>query len=143
MIVLQEDTDKSFIKKHQLVVKQQTTQWANSEGGITGALIDMNPYFPEEYGFEPTKSTLEENKKPTVKSGKSGSGLPVSHLSRPPPRKSQGSKAGAEASDRSGKSNVENGESSGQGTMSAETRVALPGALKEIFARHHVCRYNA
>lgn len=134
-----EDTDKSFIKKHQVVVKQQTTQWANSEAGITGALIDMNPYFPKEYGFEPTEPTLEENKKPNIKSGKFGSGSPASHLSRPPSGRPQGSKVGAAAGDGSGKSNVENGESSEQGTMSAETLAALPGALKEIFARHHVC----
>jgi hypothetical protein len=142
LIIFQEDTDKSFIKKHQVVVKQQTTQWANSEAGITGALIDMNPYFPKEYGFEPTEPTLEENKKPNIKSGKFGSGSPASHLSRPPSGRPLGSKVGAAAGDGSGKSNVENGESSEQGTMSAETLAALPGALKEIFARHHVCRYS-
>jgi hypothetical protein len=60
VITLQEDTNKTFIKKHQLVVKQQTTQWANSKAGLTSALIDMNPYFPNEYGFEPTKPTSEE-----------------------------------------------------------------------------------
>ena len=125
------------------MVKQQSTQWASSEAGITGALIDANPYFPEEYGFEPTEPTPEEKKKSIVKSGKPGSGSPASHLSRPPSGKSLGSKAGAEAGDGSGKSSVENGESSGPGTMSAETRAALPGALKEIFARHHVCRYYA
>ena len=102
----------------------------------------MNPYFPKEYGFEPTEPTLEENKKPNIKSGKFGSGSPASHLSRPPFGRPQGSKVGAAAGDGSGKSNVENGESSEQGTMSAETLAALPGALKEIFARHHVCRYS-
>ncbi|KAG0614812.1 hypothetical protein M758_6G205100 [Ceratodon purpureus] len=128
-----EDTDKSFMKKHQPVVKQQATQWAESEAGITGALIDMNPYFPGEYGTEPTP---EEKKKPVSKSGKPGSG---SSASRPPSGKPLGSKSGTEAGDGGGKSNVENGESSEQGTMSTETRAALPGALKEIFARHHVC----
>ena len=136
MIILQEDTDKSFMKKHQPVVKQQATQWAESEAGITGALIDMNPYFPGEYGTEPTP---EEKKKPVSKSGKPGSG---SSASRPPSGKPLGSKSGTEAGDGGGKSNVENGESSEQGTMSTETRAALPGALKEIFARHHVCRYS-
>lgn len=137
---MQEDTDKSFIKKHQAVVKQQTSNWASSEGPIKGALIDKNPYFPEAYGSEPTQ-TPEEKKKPSAKSGKQGSGSSASHLSKSPSGKSQGSKAGAgsEAGDASG---VDNGDASGLGTMSAETRMALPGALKEIFARHHVCRYN-
>lgn len=137
MIVLQEDTDKSFIKKHQAVVKQQTAQWASSEVPITGALTDLNPYFPEAYGFEATQ-TPEEKKKPMAKSGKPGSGASASPFSKSPSGKPQGSKAGVggEAGD-----SVDNGDSSGQGTMSAETRMALPGALKEIFARHHVCRY--
>lgn len=144
MIDVQEDTDKSFIKKHQAVVKEQTAQWANSEAPITGALIDMNPYFPEAYGSEPSK-TPEEKKKPSAKpSGKHGSGSSASHLSKSPSGgKSQASRAaaGGEAGDGSGKSNADNDESSVQGTMSAETRIALPGALKEIFAKHHVCRY--
>uniref|UniRef100_A0A7I4FJY4 DNA-directed RNA polymerase III subunit RPC5 n=1 Tax=Physcomitrium patens TaxID=3218 RepID=A0A7I4FJY4_PHYPA len=124
----QEDTDKSFIKKHQSVVKEQTAQWVNSEPGIVGALVEMNPSFPEVHGFEPSE-TFEGN-----------SSL-VSHSPKPPSGKIQGNKAGplgeaGPSGDGHDKSNVENG---AQGTMSDETRMALPGALKEIFAKHHVC----
>lgn len=140
VLSVQEDTDKSFIKKHQSVVKEQTAQWVNSEPGIVGALVEMNPSFPEVHGFEPSE-TFEGNKKLNTKSGKQGNSSLVSHSPKPPSGKIQGNKAGplgeaGPSGDGHDKSNVENG---AQGTMSDETRMALPGALKEIFAKHHVC----
>lgn len=130
MTPLQEDTDKSFIKKHQEVFKQQTTQWASSEAPIKGALLDLNPYFPEEYGVEPAQAAGDKKKAVA----RTGAGKPSA--SKPPTGKPQGSKAGSAGE----ASNGDNGDASILGTMSMETRMALPGALKDIFARHHVCR---
>lgn len=69
VLFVQEDIDKLFIKKYQLVVKEQIVQWVNLELGIVGVLVEMNLLFLEVYGFE-FLEIFEGNKKFNIKSGK-------------------------------------------------------------------------
>lgn len=103
-------------------------------------LLELNPDFNNPDGDEPMEIVVEE-KRPNKKGDKQAQNAPAPTGTRPPSGRPQGSKALAATAGGDRKSGMENGESSGRVTMSEATRGALPGALREIFSKHHVCRY--
>lgn len=136
-----QEHDRSFIKKHQAVVKSQAQQWAEIEEDIMEELLELNPDFNNPDGDEPMEIVVEE-KRPNKKGDKQAQNAPAPTGTRPPSGRPQGSKALAATAGGDRKSGMENGESSGRVTMSEATRGALPFALREIFLKHHVCRYD-
>lgn len=136
-----QEHDRSFIKKHQAVVKSQAQQWAEIEECIMEELLELNPSFNNPDGDEPME-TVDEEKRPNKKGDKQAQNAPAPTGTRPPSGRPQGSKVLVATASGDRKSGMENGETSGRVTMSEATRGALPGALKEIFLKHHVCRYN-
>lgn len=148
VLTFQESTDRSFIKKHQAVVKDQANQWAGSEPGIQKQLSQLNPSHVDTEGAEPM-DLVEQETRPTSKDQRklkekrknapasSGGGL---SSGKPKEIKALVVGDGGQGSKKNG---IEAADISDQVTMSIATESALPGALREIFLKHHVCRYNS
>ncbi|KAI5076306.1 hypothetical protein GOP47_0008371 [Adiantum capillus-veneris] len=111
----QESTDRSFLKRHQIVAKEQMQRWAENDEQIKLAALGLK--------IGPSSG--------------SNSVLPVADLPSQQQVLAHGKVATAVGS--SGGRSKAPGGFSGEWTMSAETRAALPAALREIFAKHNVC----
>ncbi|KAH7420883.1 hypothetical protein KP509_13G028000 [Ceratopteris richardii] len=110
----QESTDRSFMKRHQVVVKEQMQKWAESEEPIRLAALGL-----------------------CIGQPSSNTSISADSLQKASGALSQGHAASV-ISGNTGR-NKASGAFSGEWTMSQETRTALPGALREIFAKHNVC----
>lgn len=110
----QESTDRSFLKRHQAVGKGQMQRWTENEEQIKLAALALR------IGPSNSKSSSLEHQTHDQRIFSNDKAVGGS-LSR-----SKASTGGA---------------FSGEWTMSEETRAALPGALREIFAKHNICRY--
>eukprot|EP00250_Pteridium_aquilinum_P012057 c20483_g1_i1 orf=65-2383(+) len=113
----QESTDRSFLKRHQAVGKEQMQRWTENEEQIKLAALGLrigNSVSRQHQTSDPSHQQIFSGDKAANALGGS--------LGR--------SKASA------------GGAFSGEWTMSEETRASLPGALREIFARHNVCSFQ-
>eukprot|EP01018_Ginkgo_biloba_P006541 Gb_35421 [translate_table: standard] len=126
----QETTDRSFIKSHHTFVKDQMQRWAEHEEGIRAEALSLKVGSKD--NLESTEISLQHSSKDVTAS--------VKGLMKPSMNgTAQGTKSVQV---------VDGSQSAGRGTanadfpgstMSPETRAALPGSLRELFSKHHVC----
>ncbi|KAH9305597.1 hypothetical protein KI387_010001, partial [Taxus chinensis] len=126
-----ESTDRSFIKSHQNIVKEQNQKWSENEDGIRNAALDVA--LGNKDKLKSAEISLQNSNK-----GSSGSIGPMkSNMNGAV----QGTKsAKAVDSVQVGGRGAGNGDISVR-TMPEETRAALPGALREILA-NRVCNLS-
>lgn len=108
-----ESTDTSFLKRHHAIAKEQMQRWVENEEQIKQAALGLRMG-----GSSSKSSSLSQHASGMLQSGDKIVNAIQSGLGR-----------------------NKTSSFSGEWTMSEETRAALPGALREIFARHNVCRY--
>lgn len=127
----QESTDRSFIKRHHAVVKEQLQKWTENEDKIKDAALSLRIGIVASSSSSASVHRNQSTSAPIHKDlrAKSSSHKAVS-----------GGKSTNIAEIRHGKiKNAEHEAFSGEWTMSEETRAALPIALREIFMKHNVC----
>ncbi|KAJ7529635.1 hypothetical protein O6H91_15G059500 [Diphasiastrum complanatum] len=118
-----EATDRSFVKRHQIVAKEQAQRWVQAEPSIRKAALDLQigKMGDGKIGPSHLDSQVQAN-----------SGMTTGKMSVSAPLAAKGHDSVLSRA-------LEGGEYSGRTTMSEQTRAALPGALHEIFIKHSVC----
>jgi hypothetical protein len=132
----QENTDRSFIKRHQPVVKEQAQRWADIEVPLQEAVK----------GLELTGAKVSGTSKIDLTATKEEPGMKkkiLATVGRPPlaPEVSKGMHSNMVVDSRGG---AEQGSTAktlaGHNTLSEATLAALPRALNKMFAKHSVYR---
>ncbi|KAG6549694.1 hypothetical protein Mapa_008674 [Marchantia paleacea] len=131
----QESTDRSFIKRHQTVVKEQAQRWAEVENHLRETVMSLELTSSRAAG----KTTVDLSAVREVAVAKTK--LHIGGLTKPfpAPEKTKGVHFNL-SGDGSGVSKQIPGETAGHTSLSEATLAALPGALLKIFAKHSVCR---
>ncbi|KAL3700178.1 hypothetical protein R1sor_018200 [Riccia sorocarpa] len=131
----QESTDRSFIKRHQTVVKEQAQRWAEVEPHLRETVRALELTGSKVAGKTSIDlSTVKELNATKAK-------LHIGELKKPvsAPEKTKGVHFSL-SGDESGSSKANGIEGSGHTTLSEASLAALPGALLRIFRKHSVCR---
>ncbi|CAM6101262.1 unnamed protein product [Calypogeia fissa] len=132
----QESTDRSFIKRHQVVVKEQAQRWAEVEGHLRDSVR----------GLELTGTKVSGTPKIDLSTVKEVSAskkkLPGSQVVKSPlGEKPKGVHFNLAADGSGGPGQGPPTKAlSGQTSLSEATLAALPRALNKIFSKHSVCR---
>ncbi|XP_057858301.2 uncharacterized protein LOC131067349 [Cryptomeria japonica] len=127
----QESTDRSFIKSHQNIVKEQNQRWSENEDGIRNAAL--NVAIRNKDKLKSADVSLQNSDKGVT--GSMGSMKPSMNGAQQGIKSAKVADCGQVAS-----RGVGNGDLSVR-TMAEETRAALPGALREILA-NRVCNLS-
>lgn len=114
----QESTDRSFLKRHHAVGREQMQRWTENEDQIKLAALALR------IGTSSTKNSSLSQHAPEPSHQQSLSSDKIANAIGGGLSRSKASTVGS---------------FSGEWTMSEETRASLPGALREIFAKHNVC----
>ncbi|KAL2651484.1 hypothetical protein R1flu_019612 [Riccia fluitans] len=131
----QESTDRSFIKRHQTVVKEQAQRWAEVEPHLRETVRALELTGSRAAG----KSSIDLSTVKELNATKAK--VHIGGLTKPfsAPEKTKGVHLDLTA-DGSGSSKTAALEASDHSYLSEATLAALPGALLRIFKKHSVCR---
>ncbi|GBG76284.1 hypothetical protein CBR_g22032 [Chara braunii] len=149
----QEDTDKHFIKKHGVIVKEQAGLWEISEADITKAALSISITTTQELGNpapigeEVETRVWDEVMARCAKIASESEALKGVVGTRGGARAASGADTRLSMGGGVKGGGLLQGPAAGRGkaplempgTMSEETKAALPGALREIFLKHNVC----